>query len=35
VRLYTNVLMTETIALCGWLGFRETGRANEKGFDRV
>lgn len=35
VRLYTNVLMTENIALYGRLGFRETGRVNEKGFERV
>lgn len=35
VRLYTHVLMTENIALYGRLGFRETGRASEKGFERV
>lgn len=35
VRLYTHVLMVENIALYTHLGFRETGRVNEKGFDRV
>ena len=35
VRLYTHVLMVENIALYGRLGFRETGRASEKGFERV
>ncbi len=35
VRLYTNVLMIENIAFYGRLGFRETGRVNEKGFERV
>ena len=35
VRLYTHVLMVENIALYGRLGFRETGRVSEKGFDRV
>ena len=35
VRLYTHVLMTENIALYGRIGFRETGRITEKGFDRV
>ncbi len=35
VRLYTHVLMTENIALYSRLGFAETGRVNEKGFDRV
>ena len=35
VRLYTNVLMTENLALYGRLGFRETGRVSEKGYERV
>ena len=35
VRLYTHVLMVENIALYNRLGFRETGRVTEKGFDRV
>ena len=35
VRLYTHVLMVENIALYKRLGFQETGRASEKGFDRV
>ena len=35
VRLYTHVLMTENITLYGRLGFHETGRSSEKGFDRV
>ncbi|CAH0274577.1 GNAT family N-acetyltransferase [Roseomonas sp. CECT 9278] len=35
LRLYTHVLMTENIALYGRVGFRETGRASEKGFARV
>ena len=35
IRLYTHVLMTENIALYARLGFRETGRVSEKGFDRV
>jgi ribosomal protein S18 acetylase RimI-like enzyme len=35
VRLYTHVLMVENIALYTRLGFRETGRVSEKGFDRV
>lgn len=35
VRLYTHVLMIENIALYNRLGFRETGRVSEKGFDRV
>lgn len=35
LRLYTHVLMTENIALYGRLGFRETGRISEKGFERV
>lgn len=35
VQLYTNVLMTENLALYGRLGFRETGRVSEKGYERV
>jgi ribosomal protein S18 acetylase RimI-like enzyme len=35
LRLYTNVLMTENIALYERLGFRQTGRISEKGFERV
>jgi len=35
VRLYTHVLMVENIALYTRLGFRETDRISEKGFDRV
>lgn len=35
IRLYTHVLMTENRALYGRLGFRETSRVAEKGFDRV
>ena len=35
IRLYTNVLMAENLALYGRLGFRETGRVSEKGYERV
>lgn len=35
VQLYTHVLMTENQALYARLGFHETGRANEKGYERV
>lgn len=35
IRLYTHVLMTENQALYVRLGFVETTRVNEKGFDRV
>lgn len=35
LRLYTNVHMTENIALYARLGFAETGRVSEKGFERV
>jgi ribosomal protein S18 acetylase RimI-like enzyme len=35
VRLYTHVLMTENLALYARLGFRETGRVCEKGYERV
>lgn len=35
IRLYTHALMTENQALYRRLGYVETGRATEKGFDRV
>lgn len=35
VRLYTHVLMTENIALYQRVGFVETHRVSEKGYDRV
>ena len=35
VRLYTHEKMTENIALYTRLGFRETGRGQESGYDRV
>jgi ribosomal protein S18 acetylase RimI-like enzyme len=35
VRLYTNVAMTENLALYAKLGFVETHRATEEGFDRI
>lgn len=35
IRLYTHVTMVENIALYGRLGFGETGRADDEGFDRV
>ena len=35
IRLYTNVLMTQNIALYERLGFVETHRGEEKGFRRV
>ena len=35
VQLYTHVLMTENLALYGRLGFRETSRVTEKGYERV
>jgi ribosomal protein S18 acetylase RimI-like enzyme len=35
VRLYTNVAMTENLALYARLGFVETHRASEDGFERV
>ena len=35
LRLYTNVVMTENIALYERLGFRQTGRISEKGFERI
>lgn len=33
--LHTNALMTENLALYAILGWRETGRRRENGFDRV
>jgi ribosomal protein S18 acetylase RimI-like enzyme len=35
LRLYTHVLMTESQVLYRRLGFRETARVTEKGYDRV
>ena len=35
LRLYTNVLMSENLAMYAHIGFVETHRAIEKGFDRV
>jgi len=35
LRLYTHALMTENRALYRRIGFRESGRVTEKGFDRV
>lgn len=35
IRLYTHVLMTENLALYHRLGFRETGRVSERGYERV
>lgn len=35
VRLYTHVLMVENLAIYGRLGFEETHRITEKGYDRV
>jgi ribosomal protein S18 acetylase RimI-like enzyme len=35
LRLYTHQRMTENIALYTRLGFRETGRGTEAGYDRV
>jgi ribosomal protein S18 acetylase RimI-like enzyme len=35
VELYTNVLMTENLSLYPALGYEETGRVSEAGFDRV
>lgn len=35
IRLYTHALMTENQALYKRLGFVETGRVTEKGFERV
>jgi GNAT superfamily N-acetyltransferase len=35
IRLYTHVMMTENIGLYQRIGYVETGRVTEKGFDRV
>ena len=35
ISLYTNVKMNENFAFCRHLGFTETGRRRELGFDRV
>jgi ribosomal protein S18 acetylase RimI-like enzyme len=35
VRLYTHQMMTESIALYARLGFVETGRGHDAGYDRV
>jgi GNAT superfamily N-acetyltransferase len=35
LRLYTHAMMTENIALYTGLGFSETGRGRESGYDRV
>ena len=35
IRLYTNALMMENIALYRKIGYVETARVTEKGFDRV
>ena len=35
LRLYTHEKMTENIALYGGLGFVETGRGHQAGYDRV
>ena len=35
VELYTNVKMTENLSLYPSLGYEETGRRHEDGFDRV
>lgn len=35
VELYTNVKMTENLSLYPGLGYEETGRRHEDGFDRV
>ncbi len=35
VRLYTNAMMTENLRLYPRLGYAETGRRREAGFDRV
>ena len=35
LRLYTHATMTENIALYTRLGFRQTGRGHEAGYDRV
>jgi ribosomal protein S18 acetylase RimI-like enzyme len=35
IRLYTHTMMTENIALYTRIGFAETHRVSEKGYDRV
>ena len=35
VRLYTNARMTDNLSIYPHLGYRETGRRHEDGFDRV
>jgi GNAT superfamily N-acetyltransferase len=35
LRLYTNAAMTENLSIYPRLGWRETGRRTERGFDRV
>ena len=35
IRLYTHARMTENIAMYARMGFVETGRAQEEGYDRV
>ena len=35
IRLYTNVKMTENFPFYAKLGYRETGRVTEDGYDRV
>ncbi len=35
IRLYTHEMMTENIALYTRIGFEETHRVSEKGYDRV
>ena len=35
LRLYTNAMMTENVALYARIGWTETGRAAQAGFDRV
>ncbi len=35
IRLYTHAKMTENIAIYAGMGFVETGRAQEEGYDRV
>jgi hypothetical protein len=35
VHLYTNIVMTENLALYTRLGFEETHRADEDGYRRV
>lgn len=35
IRLYTNALMHENVGLYGKIGYVETGRKTEDGFDRI